>query len=659
MTAPAVTSVEKTPVARDAAKQLDNLLMHDPATPRWIKDLMMFLPVRSQFVLSGNVRDLVPFPPARSASGAPVIYETLSLVEYLARVLRLGGVRHVLALDPIDGLRLVSSDESDVMHLTRLLKLDFDDRGYMSRPIGELLQIVQRIVTQTGENPRHVAVVIDFSSRIANRADQLQPDEHEFFRRALKLAHVSMEYSVPLSDGRRLEAFCPVIWVCDERENLPMFMLEDSPRIRHVPVGTPTPDQRRRVAEWLVRGISGYEENDASLSQRAIDTFVLRTEGMTISDMRSIQRLAEARNIDVRDLEEAIVSYRTGVTEDRWRLIESSRVSGADEEIRKHVMGQPKAVRKAVEIIKRAKAGLSGAHAASSARRPRGVLFFAGPTGTGKTEMAKAITRLLFNDESAYIRFDMSEFSAEHSDARLLGAPPGFVGYESGGELVNAIRERPFSVVLFDEIEKAHPRILDKFLQLLDEGQITSGRGERVYFSEAIIVFTSNLGMYRYEWRGETRTRVERFDYEKPPEYEQVEREIMSGVRDHFEREIGRPELLNRIGENVVVFDFIRVETAEKIFTKMLGNVVDRLLADREIALMVVPDALARLREACIGSLRYGGRGIGNKIEALFTGPLAAALVDGNVQDGAAVAVTSWSSTELGPELAISVSAGS
>ena len=126
----------------------------------------------------------------------------------------------------------------------------------------------------------------------------------------------------------------------------------------------------------------------------------------------------------------------------------------------------------------------------------------------GKTELAKTVTSLLFNDESSYIRFDMSEFSAEHADQRLIGAPPGYVGYDAGGELTNAIREKPFSVVLFDEIEKAHPRILDKFLQVLDDGVLTSGRGERVYFSEALILFTSNLGIYRLN--EQRRARAER-----------------------------------------------------------------------------------------------------------------------------------------------------
>ena len=155
-----------------------------------------------------------------------------------------------------------------------------------------------------------------------------------------------------------------------------------------------------------------------------------------------------------------------------------------------------------MDIIKRAVTGLSGSQGSKLGGKPRGVLFFAGPTGVGKTELAKTLTEMLFGDERAYIRFDMSEFSAEHADQRLIGAPPGYVGYDSGGELTNAIKERPFSVVLFDEIEKAHPRILDKFLQILDDGVLTSGRGEKVYFSEAVVIFTSNLGIYKTDHEG-------------------------------------------------------------------------------------------------------------------------------------------------------------
>ena len=239
------------------------------------------------------------------------------------------------------------------------------------------------------------------------------------------------------------------------------------------------------------------------------------------------------------------------------------------------------AVRKALDILVRSATGLTAAQASATATRPRGVLFFAGPTGVGKTELAKALTKLLFDDERFYIRFDMSEFSAEHASDRLIGAPPGYIGYGSGGELTNAIRERPFSLVLFDEVDKAHRLILDKFLQLLDDGRLTDGRGETVFFTEAVIVFTSNLGIYEESEEPDGRGGVVRrrrltVDRSKATYHEMCVR-VEKAIRDHFTLQLGRPELLNRIGDNIVVFDYINGETGMRILDLMLTNVVARI----------------------------------------------------------------------------------
>ena len=277
--------------------------------------------------------------------------------------------------------------------------------------------------------------------------------------------------------------------------------------------------------------------------------------------------------------------YKVGVTEDPWARIDRDKIRNGADFIRQRVKGQDHAVTHMLDIVKRA---VTGVGAPRRGNRPARRAFLAGPTGVGKTELAKTLTSLLFGDDSAYIRFDMSEFCAEHSDQRLIGAPPGYVGYDVGGELTNAIREKPFSVVLFDEIEKAHPRILDKFLQILDDGVLTSGRGDRVYFSEAFIIFTSNLGIYVSDQTG---TRVPNVT----PETRSTRCRRRCAPRSSTTSSLvlNRPEILNRIGENIIVFDFIRAGIADQIFDGMVEAILPaspRLKASRSTP----TDALAR-----------------------------------------------------------------
>jgi ATP-dependent Clp protease ATP-binding subunit ClpA len=317
--------------------------------------------------------------------------------------------------------------------------------------------------------------------------------------------------------------------------------------------------------------------------------------------------------------------YKVGVTEDPWLRIDRDKIRNAEAFIRRRVKGQAHAVTHMLDLVKRA---MTGVGTQRKGNRPRGVAFLAGPTGVGKTELAKTVTSLLFGDESAYIRFDMSEFSAEHADQRLIGAPPGYVGYDVGGELTNAIRERPFSVVLFDEIEKAHPRILDKFLQILDDGVLTSGRGDRVYFSEALIVFTSNLGIYRQDETGQRVANVHPGDG-----FEDIQKNVLGEIQQHFKLVLNRPEILNRIGENIIVFDFIRKDVAIEIFEQMVRAMLADIAA-LGIAVEIAEASRAALQQRCIGDLSNGGRGIRNQLEAHLLNPLARGLFDQDAQPG-------------------------
>ncbi len=580
----------------------------DDTRPRWVRDLTRFLPLKSQFVLTGNVRDLQ----IRTVGG---LATTAPLSDVLSSSLAQAGYADVVRFDPLKGFEVLprpdgQTDDPDGL----LVRLGLTPaNGHAPAGLELFGATLERLVGLEGPP---VALVADFASRLIVRTDALSPVEQQLFTRALVLGHTATARPV---GPERAPRFNCVIWVVEKEGDLPDWLTIDNPRLRHIPLAPPDRAARRAVAPSLVRGLPGAREATQELTAKANDDLVDATEGLLLIDLNAIAQLARAEKVPIGDIGEAVRRYKVGVTEDAWKMIERDRIRDGADIVGRRVVGQDHAVVHMLDIVKRAATGIGGGRQSG---RPRGIAFLAGPTGVGKTELAKTITELLFGDESAYIRFDMSEFSAEHADQRLIGAPPGYVGYDMGGELTNAVRERPFSVVLFDEIEKAHPRILDKFLQILDDGVLTSGRGDRVYFSEALIIFTSNLGIYSTSQDGVRRANV---TPEQP--FEEVRSRVRAEIENHFKLVLNRPEILNRFGENIIVFDFIRPAVAERIFAAMVCSVLkDAAASGHEIT--IEPAAMETLRHLCTADLGNGGRGIRNKIEAHLINPLARALFD-------------------------------
>ncbi|WP_157979613.1 AAA family ATPase [Kribbella monticola] len=438
------------------------------------------------------------------------------------------------------------------------------------------------------------------------------------------------------SGGTRGQLFNTVLWTVNREHDLPNWYLMT--RGVHV-LSIPLPDQttRRQVARSVVSGFQGY--GDLSEDERTSAGWQLADlcEGMTQAQMREVGRFAVDRKVEVAHLEDAVRGTRSGLRESPWRsdamrarVVRAGRIllekePPGDSGI-SLVRGQKPAVRQAVDVLSRSVTGLSDWDESEHSSRPRGVLFLAGPTGVGKTFLAKQLAIAVFGRVEAMVRFDMSEYATSHSEARLIGSPPGYVGYESGGQLTNAVRQRPCSLLLFDEIDKAHPLVLDKFLQILEDGRLTDGSGSTVHFGETLLVFTSNLGIYRRD--GE-------IDSGKPlvlpgEPYDQVESKVRAEVNRHFTSVLKRPEILNRIGDNILVFDYLSEQTARDLLKDKVDTLSRTVKARRDVEVRFGVQVLSELGDIVAGEevRQFGGRGVKNVVESRLVNPLGRELLE-------------------------------
>ena len=312
-----------------------------------------------------------------------------------------------------------------------------------------------------------------------------------------------------------------------------------------------------------------------------------------------------------------IVSRWTGIPVDKMLEGERDKLLRMEDEVARRVVGQGEAVQAVSKAVRRARAGLQDPN------RPIGSFMFLGPTGVGKTELTKALASFLFDDENAMVRIDMSEFMEKHSVSRLIGAPPGYVGYEEGGALTEAVRRRPYQVVLFDEIEKAHPDVFNVLLQVLDDGRLTDGQGRTVDFRNTLIIMTSNLGAEYLVSLGEGE------------DVDKVRDEVMGVVRASF-----RPEFLNRIDE-VILFHRLRRQDMGKIVSIQLSR-LEKLLVDRKIVLDLDATAIEWLAEKGYDPA-YGARPLKRVMQKELQDPLAERILTGDIRDGTTVAVAAGS----------------
>lgn len=565
--------------------------------PAWLAFVDSVLPVTSLYVLHGSIRDLQLTP---SSAGVLTLRR---LPAALRELLAVNGIPTVVYCSPMHGVTALDGADPEVAQKV----LGGTGRRIPAAEVtdGMLADLVET-ATSMGER---CAVVIDYVS-------QFPGAEPAGLQRAL--LRVANEVAPTARAGApRSVGVNPVFMMVDKPGDLPAWLLMGD-GIRQVPVPEPDIAVRTRAVGSLWPAIAAGAEVPQVERDAIVKRLVDATHGLSLRALGEIVQLARDAGIPRERIEDAARLYRVGLVDDPWRASElRERIAVGAEALERRVKGQPRAIRHAVDILVRSVTGMTSAHRRGEAQGPRGVMFLAGPTGVGKTELAKSIAELLFGDESAYVRFDMSEFAEEAADQRLIGSPPGYEGHEAGGQLTNAVRDRPFSVLLFDEIEKAHSRVLDKFLQILSDGRLSDGSGSTVFFSESLIVFTSNLGI------GSPGTSAEECAAD-PIAYE---RAIVDAVSTAFARDLNRPELLGRIGDNIVAFNHLDRTSAIEIVDGYIDNVLARVRR-AGVSLQLPEELRSSLREKVIGDLSLGARGVGNTLETAFVNPLARAVFD-------------------------------
>ncbi|GAA2296771.1 AAA family ATPase [Streptomyces kunmingensis] len=651
--------------------------------PAWIRELDMALTVYPQILLTGNVRDVFLLPEegeggvvAPAPDGPPTPYSLEEVIESLCRTRGYGALaRQSLVDDRVLAWRLTNDPFAFPPALRRMAEEDAraeHERGERERGTGEadpddaddgddveagiarIREIMIGTVRHTGPA---IGLIIPYTARLGSPRGPVAGEAARLLATVEELGHTAR----PVRGTGGVTPYNTLFWVVEKQEELPLEFAIGSRALRVISVPEPPHDQRRAAGRFVVERLSARRpaaDGTAAApvtrqeQDQATEALTRSSHGMGVGEILAIGRMAADRGLPLARLDEAARLYRVGVLDNPWatQAVRENILNG-EAYLNAEVIGQPHAVRRTIEIFMRSAAGLTGAQSSSSPSRPRGTLFLSGPTGVGKTELAKGVAKMILGEDARPIRFDMSEFAEEHARDRLIGAPPGFVGHSAGGELTNAVRAHPMSVLLFDEIDKAHPRLFDLFLQILEDGRLTDGQGATVHFTECVLIFTSNLGVSAEVIRPKNRRgakaaagegggdgsgdgqgeagdekakqgpRLNRHD--KP---EDVREALRVAFDTFFNDHIGRPELRNRFGDSFVAMDFIQPESVPPILDKALASVTARIKEVHGADLTVGDDPWEVLRVEATRRLDHGGRGVVTAVESALVNPLSREL---------------------------------
>lgn len=581
--------------------------MADKELNLWLERFSRDIGYKSSVIVFGNTADIM-LNLKNSGRYEPVIH---TLISYI----RAKGFRQVVKWDRVDGIDHSVSDKinayNDEKQNTLKNGASAYDLGDFDEPINadgncyknpdEFFPYMLNVMKNSSNK---TAFVLDYSDYIFGNANSLSEKERDYLAILGKTLETGQSYNMLTSEFADIGNV--VVIVAHNNAMIPPAFYLNNSMVSSVNVPLPGHNEREHFID-INRSCFNITQNILS-DKTAKDDLIDALDGFSLKDIAQMMKLSRQMT-EKMTFEKLINLFKYGEKVSPWEELSKDKIERIEEELSKRVKGQDAAISKVKDVIIRAYTGFSGLQHSSKQKKPKGTLFFVGPTGVGKTELAKSLASFVFGDENACIRFDMSEYNHEHSDQRLVGAPPGYVGYEAGGQLTNAVKEKPFCVLLFDEIEKAHGRILDKFLQILEDGRLTDGKGETVSFSETIIIFTSNIGAA---------------EVDSNIDGKEVKKQFVEKVQSHFIEKLGRPELLNRIGDNIVVFNFIDDPEVFTKIAKLKFKTIEDFVLERYGAKITFENEDIAFRSIAMkAGKQNGGRGLLNVMETVVINPLS------------------------------------
>lgn len=585
---------------------------------RWQKEFEESIKYKKVVILFNNVKDKYLSLKTDSSN----TYELLSLVEYLIAWGR-SRFKVLKVYDSVDKVVDYSVQREYQTDEVKKQEDEFASTAPSKHSFGKESTVDRDLITIGDEliNQKSVCYIFAFADKtLPTKTYSL--DEHKLLLRVEKIIQ-------NMHKNNRL------ILIYSFDDQIPPEFFRNNPNTKVINI--PAPDRSE---------IGTLFKNYFVIDNKEVERAVNVSHGLKFLEIEQI--INSIGNFDLQKYEETVRGYKFGEKRDYWQEITLEKLKSAGrfflyettESGRGGIQGQDDAVRKVIEVLVNAVSNIQ-IRTGGNPSRPKGVLFFAGPSGVGKTLTAQKLATFLFGSEDKLLRFDMSEYKDDFQVTRLYGAPPGYVGYESGGTLTTSVKENPFSVILFDEIEKAHPRIFDIFLQILSDGRLTDSKGDTVYFAESVIIFTSNLGTrtqpvnekeYLEQLKQQLRLAQDENNSAKIEDLRNKIREhFKQSVENFFVYELSRPELFNRIGrDNIVVFDFITANDARKMlenyltdlqtkFNKFSSNETPALKLEMNIDSIV--EHLFKLHKNDIAE--FGGRQVVNLIDAEIRNRLA------------------------------------